>query len=51
MFANPKMKPKNEFTNLKLAFGPMKLADPLLINNHNSKLHNIKKNPPFHYIA
>jgi len=41
MFVNPKLKPKNEFTNLKLDFGPMKLADPLLIKNHNSKVHSM----------
>lgn len=40
MFANPRWSPKNEFANLKLDFGLMKLADPLLINNHNSKVHN-----------
>jgi hypothetical protein len=41
MFADPKMKPKNEFTNLKLEFWLMNLADPLLIDNHNSKVHNM----------
>jgi hypothetical protein len=40
MFANPRWSPKNEFANLKLDFGLMKVADPLLINNHNSKVHN-----------